>query len=60
MTEGTTMVTYIVFRSIRLFGKGSSNMDLFSLQLMTLRSYVTNHTTMVKVGKNLDPSKTLG
>ena len=54
------MVTYNVFRSTRLFGKGSSNMVLFSLQLMTLRSYMINHTTMVQVGTNLDPSKVLG
>ena len=47
MTKGTTMVTNNVFRSTRLFGKGSSNMVLFSLQLMTLRSYMTNHTTIV-------------
>ena len=31
MTKGTTMVTNNVFRSTRLFGKGSSNMVLFSL-----------------------------
>ena len=47
MTKGTTMMTNNVFRSTRLFGKGSSNMVLFSLQLWTLRSYMTNHTTMV-------------
>ena len=47
MTKGTTMVTYNVFKSTRLFRKGSNNMILFSLQLMTLRSYMTNHTTMV-------------
>ena len=47
MTKGTTMVTNNVFRSTKLFGKGSSHMILFSLQLMTLRSYMTNHTTMV-------------
>ena len=47
MTKGTTMVTNNAFRSTRLFGKGSSNMVLFTLQLMTLRSYMTNHTTMV-------------
>ena len=45
--KGTIMVTNNMFRSTRLFGKGSSNMVLFSLQLMTLRSYMTNHTTMV-------------
>ena len=33
--------------SSRLFGKGSSNRVLFPLQLMTLRSYMTNHTIMV-------------
>ena len=47
MAKGTIMVTKNVFRPTRLFGKGSSNMGLFSLQLMTLRSYMTNHTTMV-------------
>ena len=47
MTKGTTMVTSNVFRSTRLFGKGSSNTVLFSLQLWTFRSYMTNHTTMV-------------
>ena len=47
MTKDTTMVTNNVFRSTRLFGKGSSNMVLFPLQLMTLRSYMTNYTTMV-------------
>ena len=47
MTKDTTMVTNNVFRSTRLFGKGSSNMVLFPLQLMTLRSYMTNHTIMV-------------
>ena len=64
MTKGTTMMTNNVFRSTRLFGKGSSNMVLFPLQLMTLRSYITNYTTMVatwnKLGTNLDPSKALG
>ena len=39
MTKSTTMVTNNVFRSTSLFGEGSSNMVLFSLQLMTLRSY---------------------
>ena len=47
MTKFTTMVTNNVFRSTRLFQKGSNNMIFFYLQLMTLRSYVTNHTTMV-------------
>ena len=47
MTKGTTMVTNNMFRSTRLFGKGSSNMVLFSLQLGTLRSYMTDHTAMV-------------
>ena len=47
MTKSTTMVTNNVFRSTRLFRKGSSHMILFSLQLTTLRSYMTNHTTMV-------------
>ena len=41
------MVTNNVFRATRPFGKGSSNMSLFSLQLMALRSYVTDHTAMV-------------
>ena len=47
MTKGTTMVTNNVFRSTRLFEKGSNNMVLFPLQLMTLRSYMTNHTAVV-------------
>ena len=47
MTKSTTMVTNNVFRSTRLFGKGSCHMILFSLQLTTLGSYMTNHTTMV-------------
>ena len=47
MTKGTTMLTHNVFRSTRIFGKGSNNMVLFSFQLMTLRSYMTNHTTTV-------------
>ena len=47
MTKGTTMVTHNVFRSTRPFEKGFSNMVLFPLQLMTLRSYMTNHTTIV-------------
>ena len=47
MTKGTTMVKNNVFKPIRLFGKGSSSMGLFSLQLMTLRSYITDHSTMV-------------
>ena len=47
MTKGTTMVTYNVFRSTRIFGKGSNNVFLFFLQLLTLRSYMTNYTTMV-------------
>ena len=47
MTKGTIIVTNNVFRSTRPLGKGSSNMSLFSLQLITLRSYMTNHTTMV-------------
>ena len=46
MTKDTLMVTNNVFRSTRLFEKGSSNMFLFSL-LWTLRSYMANHTTMV-------------
>ena len=47
MTKGTTMVKNNVFRSTKLFGKGSSNMVLFFLQLMTLKSYMTNYTTIV-------------
>ena len=47
MTKGTTMVTDNVFRSARLFRKRSNNMILFPLQLMTFRSYMTNHTTIV-------------
>ena len=47
MTKGITMVTNNVFRSTRPFREGSSNMVLFSLQHGTLRSYVTDHTTMV-------------
>ena len=60
MTKSTTMVTNNVFMSARLFGKGSSNMILFSLQLGALMSYVTDHTAIVgQVGTNLDPFKTL-
>ena len=47
MTQSTTMVTNIVFRSTRLFREGSSNMVLFSLQHGTFWSYVTNHTIMM-------------
>ena len=47
MTKGTTMVTNNGFGSTRLFRKGSSNMSLYSLQLMILRSYMTSHITMV-------------
>ena len=47
MTKCTTIVIDNVFTSTRLFRKGSSNMVLFPLQLMTLRSYMTNHTIMV-------------
>ena len=47
MFKGTIMVTNNMFRSTRLFRKGSSNMVLFSLQLRIIRSYMTNHTTMV-------------
>ena len=53
MTNGITMVTNNVFRSTRLFGKGSSNMVLFSLQLGALRSYMTDHTAMVASWKKL-------
>ena len=60
MTESTTMVANNVFRSTRLFGNGSSNLVLFSLQLGALMSYVTDHTAIVgQVGTNLDPFKTL-
>ena len=51
MSKDITRMTNNVFSSIRLFREGSSNMVLFSLQHGTLRSYVTNHTTMV-VRKN--------
>ena len=47
MTKGITMVTNNGFSSVRLFREVSSNMVLFSLQHGTLRSYVTNHTTMM-------------
>ena len=47
MTKGSTMVTNNGFSSVRLFREVSSNMVLFSLQHGTLRSYVTNHTTMM-------------
>ena len=47
MIKGTIMVTNNMFRSTRLFGKGSNNMVLLSLQLRTSKSYMTNHTTMV-------------
>ena len=47
MTKDTTMVTNNGFRSTRLFREGSSIMVLFFLQHGALRSYVTNHTTMV-------------
>ena len=47
MTKGTTMVTNNVFRSTRLFGKRSSNMVLFSLQLGALKSYMTDHIAIV-------------
>ena len=60
MTKSTTMVTDNVFRFTRLFGKRSSNIVLFPLQLMTLRSYMTNYTQLWQVETNLDPSKTLG
>ena len=48
MTKSTTMVTSNVFRSTRLFREGSSNMVLFSLQHGTMRSNMTDHTTMIK------------
>ena len=57
MTNGTTMVTNNVFRSTRLFGKRSSNIVLFSLQLWILRSYVINHTTIVTSGNKLISTK---
>ena len=47
MTKSTTIVTNNVFRSTKLFREGSSNMVLFYLQHGTLRSNMTNHTTMV-------------
>ena len=60
MTKGTTMVMNNGFRSTRPFGKGSSNMGLFSLQLMTLRSYMTITPQWWQVGTNLDPLNSLG
>ena len=59
MTKGTTMVTNNVFKSTRLFEKVSSNMVLFSLQLGTLRSYVTDHTAMVASWDKLRSIKNL-
>ena len=47
MNKNTTMMTNNVFRSIRPFREGSSNIVLFSLQHGTLRSNMTHHTTMV-------------
>ena len=47
MTKGTTIVTNNVFKSIRLFEKGSSNMVLFSVHHETLWFYVIDHITMV-------------
>ena len=47
MTKGTTVVTNNGFMSSRPIKEGSSNMILFFLQQGTLRSYVTNYTTMV-------------
>ena len=57
MTKGTTMMTNNVFKSTGLFGKGSSNMVLFPLQLMTLRSYMTNHTTMMTSWNNFQEAQ---
>ena len=53
ITKGTTMVTNNGFRSIRLFREGSSTMVLFYLQHRALRSYVTNHTTMMAIRNEL-------
>ena len=47
MNKGTTMMTNNGFRSNGLFRKGSNNVVLFSFQLGTLWSYVTNHTAIV-------------
>ena len=47
MAKSTTIVTFNVFRSFRLFREGSSNMVLFFLLHGTLRTNMTNHTTMV-------------
>ena len=47
MTKGTIVVTNNEFMSLRFFKEGSSNMILFFLQQGTLRSYVTDYTTMV-------------
>ena len=41
------MVTSNVFRSTRLFREGSRNMVLFSLQHGTMRSNMTDHTTIM-------------
>ena len=60
MTKGTTMVTNNVFKSTRPFGKGSSNIGLFSLQLMILRSYTTNYITMVASRNKLRSTQFLG
>ena len=63
ITKSTTMVTNNVFWFTRLFGKGSSNMVLFFLQLMTLKSYMTNHTIATNIFiifSNMFSNQTLG
>ena len=47
MTKDTTVVTNNGFMSSRHFKEGSNNMIFFFLQQGTLRSYVTDYTTMV-------------
>ena len=47
MTKSTTMVTNNLFRSTRLFRKGSNNIVLLSLQRGTLRSNMTDHIAML-------------
>ena len=47
MTKDTTMVTNNEFRSTRFIREGSSTMILFFLQHGTLRSFMTDHITIV-------------
>ena len=60
MNKNTTMMTNNVFRSIRPFREGSSNIVLFSLQHGTLRSNMTIIPQWWQAGTNLDTSKTFG